>query len=136
MAKTTNYVSAAEAHDLLASGLAARQRRSQAEDMMSTKEAAEFLGKSRATIIAWITKGRAIGLRQGGRGFRMPRWQFKPNMWEAMLQLAAALGTKEGWALLAFLETPHGGLDGLTPREAIEQGQGKRVVELALAEGT
>jgi len=56
-------------------------------------------------------------------------------VWDALPQLAAALGANEGWALLAFLETSHGGLDGLTLREAVKQGQGKRVIELALSEG-
>lgn len=103
--------------------------------MMSTNEGAELLGKSRATINAWIAKGRVIGLTQSRPGYRMPRWQFEPRMWDVLSQLAAALGTKEGWALLAFLETSHGGLDGLTPRAAIEKGQGKRVIELARSEG-
>lgn len=45
------------------------------------------------------------------------------------------MGTTEGWALLAFLETASGALDGLTPRQAIEQGHLVRVVEVAGAEG-
>jgi hypothetical protein len=45
------------------------------------------------------------------------------------------LGTTDGWALLAFLETPHGALDGTTPRAAIEQGHAERVLELAGSEG-
>jgi hypothetical protein len=49
-------------------------------------------------------------------------------MWEALLHLSAALGTKEGWALLAFLESAHGGLRGRTPRQAIEQGEVARVI--------
>lgn len=133
--KTPHYVSKAKTQALFANGLACRQQTLQAEDMMSTKEVAELLGKSRATINAWIAKGRAIGLTQSRYSYRMPRWQFEPRMWDVLSQMAAALGTKEGWALLAFLETPHGGLDGLTPRAAIEKGQGKRVIELARSEG-
>jgi len=50
-------------------------------------------------------------------------------------RLSTALGTKEGWALLAFLESPHGALDGLSPRQAIEQGQAERVLVVAAQEG-
>ena len=47
-----------------------------------------------------------------------------------------ALGTTDGWPLLAFLESPHPALDGQTPRVALEQGvDAKRVLGLATAEG-
>jgi hypothetical protein len=120
---------------LLANSFANRQQRLQAQDMISTDEAAELASTSRVTINAWIAKGRAIGLTQTKRGFRMPRWQFEPRIWEALPNLSAALGTKEGWALLAFLESPHGGLGGRTPRQAMEQGEGAGVIELAAREG-
>ena len=50
-------------------------------------------------------------------------------------KLAAALGTTDGWALLAFLESPHGALGGATPRAAIERGQAERVLDVAGQEG-
>ena len=130
----SDYGSPAETRALLASSLAGRQQRLQAGDMMTTDEAAALVGTSRVTINAWIAKGRAIGLTQTKRGFRMPRWQFEPLVWDALPKLTAALGVQEGWALLAFLETPLGGLGGLTPRQAIEQGQAQRVIELAAQE--
>lgn len=107
--------------------------RLQGEDLISTDDAAELVGTSRVTINAWIAKGRAIGLTQTKRGFRMPRWQFEPRMWAALPALSAALGTPDGWALLAFLESPHGALNGLPPRQAIERGQVQRVMEIATA---
>jgi hypothetical protein len=134
-AASSSYLSASETRALLANSFANRQQRLQAEDMISTDEAAELANTSRVTINAWIAKGRAIGLTQIKRGFRMPRWQFEPRIWEALPHLSAALGTKEGWALLAFLESPHGGLGGRTPRQAIEQGEAARVIELAAREG-
>ncbi len=107
-----------------------------ADDMVSTDEAAALAGTSRVTINAWIAKGRAIGLTQTRRGFRLPRWQFEPVMWGAVPQISAALNTLDGWSMLGFLETPLGGLNGTTPRQAIEQGKLSRVLELAAAEGT
>lgn len=132
----SSYVSCVETKALLASSLEGRQARLNAGDMVSTDEAAALVGTSRVTINAWIAKGRAIGLSQTRRGYRLPSWQFEPVLWDAIPALAKALGSAEGWAILAFLETPLGGLQGLTPRAAIEQGQVARVLELASAEGT
>lgn len=115
--------------------LAARMARLDANDMLSTDMAADLVGTTPATINAWIAKGRAIGLTQPRRGFKLPSWQFEPVLWDAVPKLSKALGTTEGWALLAFLETPSGALGGLTPRQAIEQGHLARVVEVAGAEG-
>lgn len=133
--KPSDYLSVAETRALLTNSLANRQLRLDSADMVSTDEAAELADTSRVTVNAWIAKGRAIGLTQTKRGFRMPRWQFEPRMWAALPRLSAALGTAEGWALLAFLESPHGGLGGVAPRQAVEQGQAERVIALATQEG-
>lgn len=135
MAKKPTYLSKKEMSDLLADGLEARQKRLAAGDMLSTEEAAALAGVNRVTVNSWIDKGRAIGLSQVKRGYRLPRWQFEPALWAVLPKLAEALDTTEGWALLAFLETPLGGLNGRTPRQAIEQGEAERVVQLAEAEG-
>lgn len=133
--KSDDYVPAAEVRALLAGSLAARQQRLAAADMISTDEAAQLVDTTRVTINAWIAKGRAVGLTQTKRGFRMPRWQFEPSIWDALPRLSAALGTAEGWALLSFLESPHGALNGITPRQAIEQGQMDKVIKIAEHEG-
>lgn len=130
-----DYVPASQVRALLADSLAARQERLAASDMISTDEAAVLAQTTRVTINAWINKGRAIGLSQTKRGLKMPRWQFEPLLWESLPKISAAMGVTEGWALLAFLETPHGALGGTAPRQAIEQGQGERVIEIAGGEG-
>ena len=134
--RPVGYVPASEVRALLADSLAARQQRLAAADMVSTDEAAQLAQTTRVTINAWIAKGRAIGLTQTKRGFRMPSWQFEPALWAALPRLSAALGTTEGWALLSFLESPHGALNGSTPRQAIEQGQAEQVIQIAGQEGT
>lgn len=79
--------------------------------------------------------GPVIAIDAGpGRGFVGPRWQFEPALQAALGPIADALGTKEGWALLAFLESPHGALLGRAPRQAIEQGQVDLVIRLARSE--
>ena len=133
--KPADYVQAAEVRALLANSLAARQQRLGAADMISTDEAAQLAQTTRVTINAWIAKGRAIGLTQTKRGFRMPRWQFEPSLWDALPRLSSALGVTEGWALLSFLESPHGALNGITPRQAIEQGHSDKVIQIAEHEG-
>ena len=133
--KPDTYVPASAVRDLLAHSLDARQQRLGAADMISTDDAARLVDTTRVTINAWIAKGRAIGLTQTKRGFRMPRWQFEPAMWAAIPKLSAALGTTEGWALLSFLESPHGALGGLTPRQAIEQGRADQAIAIAEHEG-
>lgn len=129
------YASAAQTKAFLAGSLAARTARLKANDMLCTDMAADLVGTTPVTINAWVAKGRAIGLTQARRGFKLPRWQFEPALWDALPKLSKALGTTEGWALLAFLETPSGALGGRTPRQAIEQGHLARVIEVAGAEG-
>lgn len=129
------YATVEETRALVAGSLAARSARLAADDMVSTDEAALLAGTSRVTINAWIGKGRCIGLTQTKRGFRVPAWQFEPRMWDALPGLSSALGTTDGWALLSFLETPLGALQGITPREAIERGKAERVLALAAHEG-
>lgn len=133
---SNDFVSLAETKALMAGSLAIRQQRVQAGDMVSTDEAAQMTGTSRVTMNAWIASGRAIGLTRVKRGFRLPKWQFDAPMWDTLPKLTKALGTAEGWALLSFLETPHPGLDGATPREAIERGMQDRAVTLAGAESS
>lgn len=110
--------------------LEARQLRLAAADMIFPEEAAKLLNTNCVMINGWITSGRAIGLR-AETCLRMPRWQFDPMLWDAIAKLSEALGTTNGWELLAFLETPQGALGGRTPRQALEQGEADRVVALA-----
>ena len=134
-AQSSPYLSAAETSALLHASLDSRLRRLDQADMMTTDEAAVLLGTSRVTVNAWISKGRCIGLTQTKRGFKVPRWQFEPAIWDHLPAIGQALGLHEGWALLNFFETPHGGLEGHTPRQALEQGQAERVLAVAQAEG-
>lgn len=121
---------------LLAAGLAWRQARLAQPDMVNTDDAAALAGTNRETINSWIRSGRCIGLDRTVRGYRLPRWQFEPTIHKHLQAIAHALGTREGWALLLFIETPHEALEGRTPRMALEQGEAERVIDLAGAEGT
>ena len=129
------YATAAQTHALLRSGAQYRRDRMDAADMITTDEAAELAGTTRVTINAWIKAGRCIGMAHLRRGLKLPRWQFEPAVWPVLQPLAKALGTTDGWQLLAFLESPAPALDGQTPRAALEQGAvPERILALAMAE--
>ncbi|MBI3346956.1 MAG: hypothetical protein HY020_07060 [Burkholderiales bacterium] len=125
------YLSSAKTKALLTAGLAGRNERLQAGDMISVNEAAELASTTPVTIDAWIAEGRAIGLNHAQQGYRLPRWQFEPAVWAVLVGLAQALNAPDGWVMLSFLETPLGGLNGRTPRQAVEQGEASRVLQLA-----
>ena len=134
-ADSSPYAPASQTAALLRSGAQYRRSRIEAADMISTDEASELTGTNRVTINAWIKRGRAIGVEHLRRGYKLPQWQFEPEIFPLIQPIAKCLGTNEGWQLLDFLETPSPSLDGLTPRSALEQGvPGERILALATAE--
>lgn len=130
----THYAPAVRTGQLLSKSLPFRRRRMAAADMVSANEAASLLNTRRTTVIGWTSKGRAVGLVNARGNVRLPRWQFEPMVWKTISRLSRALGTTNGWALLAFLESPHEALGGRTPRQAVEQGEGERVIAIARQE--
>ena len=116
---------------LLKQGRPAHLERLAAADMLSPTEVARLLGTPRATIDAWIHTGRALVLTRTKRSLRLPRWQFEPQLWEALPKVMAALGTRDGSAVLSFLESPLGSLGCRNPRQAIEQGHAELVIHCA-----
>jgi predicted phosphodiesterase len=132
--KDARYLSVAQTQALLRAGSRALKKRMAADDLVTVAEAAKLTGASRGTVNAWIRAGRCIGLRHAA-STRLPKWQFDANCWPLISQLSKALRSTEGWELLSFLESPHDALGGVTPRAAIEQGHGSRVIEIARHEG-
>lgn len=118
----------------MASGVAQRAERLRADDMLTPMAAAKAAGVPVATVRAWVQSGRAIALPVPRSAHRLPRWQFEPAVWDAIPQLAQALNVMGPWGLFSFLETPLGGLGGLTPRQSIEWGHLQRVLALATEE--
>ena len=130
------YASAEESATVLRSGAEFRKNRMAAADMLTTDEAADITGVSRVTINAWIKQGRCIGIANLRRGFKLPKWQFEPQIFEWIQPLFKALDTTDGWVLLSFLESAHQALDRRTPLVALAQGEpAKRILQLATAEG-
>lgn len=135
-AKADPYATAAQSAAVLRSGAEFRKNRIAAADMLTTDEAAELAGVSRVTINAWIKQGRCIGISNLRRGFKLPKWQFEPHVFELIQPLFEALGTTDSWSLLAFLENSQEALDRRTPLVALAQGESaERILQLAMAEG-
>lgn len=130
---SSGYASSTSTNTLINASSKARGKRVGAKDMLSIAEAARLMAVEPATIRSWVRDGRVIAVDVSSRASRLPRWQFEPAMREAIPGIAKALGTKHGWAVLGFLETPCGMLDGMTPREAVERGRLQLVLDAALA---
>lgn len=105
-----------------------------AADMISDAEAAQMLDVNSQVIDDLVRTRCFLGVRAPGETWRLPRWQFEEPIYSTIEVVLEALQL-DGWGALAWLETPLGGLNGRTPRAALEQGAGARVVELARAEG-
>ncbi len=134
-AKLDPYATVTQSSVVLRSGAEFRKNRIAAADMLTTEEAAELVGVSRVTINAWIKQNRCIGISNLRRGFKLPKWQFEPQVFELIQPLFKALGTTDSWCLLAFLENSQEALDRRTPLVAITQGEpAERILQLAIAE--
>ena len=131
-----DYLSPHETRAMLADSREWRSRRVNAGDMLTSEAAAALMSTSRTTINGWVAAGRCIGLDRGLRGFRFPKWQVEPAILAWIPKIAEATGTREGWALLAFLEAPNPALGGRSPRQALEQGDVDAVLDAAAVEGT
>ena len=119
----------------LARRLEEQVQRLAAADMIGADQAAALQGCGVRQVQTLCRTMRIIGLKIPGRvtAWTLPRWQFQEAILPHIPEIAKALGARDGWAVLRFLESPLGGLDGLTPREALERGQRDRVLQLAVA---
>jgi len=105
------------------------------EDMLSAEEFAELLGTTRVTVNTKRQSGQLLGLDGAKRGFRFPAWQLDSDG-KPFAELSALHRLLGGaWAVYRFLVQPHGEFDGLTGREALEQGKAKAVLAVAESVG-
>jgi hypothetical protein len=125
------YISWAETRKLMAHSVIAVNQRIMAADMLTVADAANTIGATANDIRQWVADGRCLGVSTSSKAMRLPRWQFDLDVWPWIQAIADALGTTDGWSLLSFLESPSGALNGRTPRQALEQGEPTRVIQLA-----
>lgn len=106
-------------------------------DMVDLAQAAALAGATPEQLHRWATMKppRVIALRHSTLGWRYPRWQFEAAAWPVIQRLAGAL-QGDCWAMLAWMETPLGALEGRAPRVALEQGElAERILYLAASDG-
>lgn len=100
------------------------------DELLTTDETAELIGKSQPTVLDWIKRDRIIGLTRKKRGFRIPREQFgkKGELIAGVKEILAILPDHN--AAWSFLTEPYPFDSGLArPLDFIK----KRKVEEALA---
>ena len=131
LAMGKRYFPAALTKQMLARSRPQVHERWAADDMISVADAATVVGAVPQEMRRWIAKGYCIGVKGPHASVRLHCWQFAPEVWPWVRELSRALGTTSGWAILGFLETPAGSLDGRTPREALESGNPARVLQVA-----
>ena len=104
-------------------------------DMLSADAFAKMLGITRVTVNTKRQSGQILGLDGAKRGFRFPVWQLdaEGKPYAELAVLHESLGGP--WAVYRFLVQPHGELDGLTGREALERGKVKAALEAAESVG-
>src|SRR5260221_1309765 len=100
-------------------------------EMVSAQAFAELLGTTRMTINTKRQNGQLLGLDGAKRGYRFPVWQLnrEGKPYPELQVLQERLGGS--WAVFRFLVQPHGELDGLTGREALERGKSNAVLAAA-----
>jgi len=106
------------------------QDRLRQADMLTLAEAARRVSCSASALLDRAAQERFIILTGPRRLVRLPEWQFREPLQSLLPALTQALAA-DGWALLSFLETPCGALGGQSPRQALDQHQLQRVLELA-----
>lgn len=106
-----------------------------ADDMLSADAFAKLLGTTRVTVNTKRQSGQLLGLDGAKRGFRFPVWQLDADgrPYAELAHLHERLGG--AWAVYRFLVQPHGELDGLTGRDALERGRTKAALEVAESVG-
>jgi hypothetical protein len=102
------------------------------DDMLSADAFADLLGTTRVTVNAKRQNRQVLGLEGAKRGFRFPHWQVGPDgkPFGALPDLFGRLGD-DAWAVYRFLVQRHPELDGLSGREALQQGKTEQAVEAA-----
>jgi len=104
-------------------------------DMLSADDFARLLGTTRVTVNTKRQNGQVLGLDGAKRGYRFPDWQLDSDgkPFAVLPVLHESLGG--AWAVYRFLVQPHGELDGLTGREALERGRTKQAIAAAESVG-
>jgi hypothetical protein len=112
-------------------------RRKLLETAFTSPQVSKILGISRQTPHDRLASQTLLGIKENGK-LLFPSWQFDPTgpdgVLEGFPQVLKALAMSD-YAKLNWLTRPNPYLEGLTPVEALKQGQSDRVIQQAEAAG-
>lgn len=114
-----------------------QQRRQLLEGALTAPQVAKLLGRSRQTPHDRVKAHTLLGVFDNG-SLRFPAWQFDPEGPDGVIDgLANVLKTLQvsDFAKLNWLVRSNPFLDGLTPVQALKEGQKERVVQEATGIG-
>lgn len=114
-----------------------QQRRHLLEGALTASQVGELLGNSRQTSHDRVKAHTLLGVRDNG-ALRFPAWQFDPKGPDGVIDgLPEVLKTLQisDFAKLNWLVRSSPFLDGLTPVQALKQGQKERVIQEATGIG-
>jgi hypothetical protein len=112
-------------------------RRQLLQGALTSSQVAKLLGTSRQTPHDRVKARTLLGISDNG-ALRFPSWQFDPEGPDGVIEgLPDVLKTLQvsDLAKLSWLVRSNPFLDGLTPLQALKQGQKERVVEEAIGVG-
>jgi len=107
------------------------------DELLTTDETAELIGKSQPTILEWIKNGRIIGLTRKKRGYRVPKEQFgkQKKIVEGIADVIALLPDHN--IVWSFLTEPYSFESGLKrPIDLLKKGAAKDVIAAAASWGS
>ncbi len=112
-------------------------RRKLLKDALTSSQVAQLLGTSRQTPHDRVKARTLLSISDNGV-LRFPSWQFDPEgpggVIEGLPDVLKTLQVSD-LAKLSWIVRPNPFLDGLTPLQALKQGQKERVVQEAMGVG-
>jgi hypothetical protein len=112
-------------------------RRQLLETAFTAPQVAQILGTSRQTPHDRVGSQTLLAIKDNGK-LLFPSWQFDPTGPDGVIEgfphVLKALAMSD-YAKLNWLTRPNPYLEGLTPVEALQQGQSDRVIKQAEAAG-
>jgi hypothetical protein len=101
-------------------------------EMLTAEAFARRLGVSRMTVNARRQKHELLGLDGAKRGFRFPAWQVDEDgkAYDVLPKLFNLLGDNP-WTVYRFLTQRHAALEGVSAKDALQQGKVTQVLQAA-----
>ncbi len=117
---------------LLAQGRREQRACLKAPEMLSLAQAATVSGISARNLVRMRREGRllALALPRSIRGHRYPKWQFEPEVTQALPTILQAFGRDRMWQAYDFLTYPEPLLAGRVPLDEMRADRTSEVLRI------